>query len=217
MNIYRPQVVRDLELFYGNLFFKLEHYLTIYEHLEALSKRMWEGVQLENRAVFTEINNYNPNYLGNSKAALKNANLTEEDCKHTIANQYGFGDWGTVMELSEPYNSTFETAVNDLLSGDIAGLHQKIKADPGLLTARSQYGHKATLLHYAGNNGVELWRQKIPNNLPEIIQFLVQEGADKSATMPIYGGAFTTLELVSTSAHPHDANCMEALQKALSD
>jgi len=217
MNIYRPQVVKALELFYGDLFFKLEHYLNIYEHLEALSKRMWEGVQIENNAIFIEINNYHPNYLGHPIEALKNQNLTEEDCKHTIANQYGFGDWGTVMELSVPYNQTFETAVNDLLAGNITALNQKITASPDLLTMRSQYGHRATLLHYAGNNGVELWRQKIPSNLPEIIQFLLQEGADKNATMPIYGGAFTTLELVSTSAHPHDANCMDALKKALSN
>ena len=217
MEVYKNEIVAALELFYGDLFFKLEHYLNIYEHLEALSKRMWEGVQIENNAIFIEINNYHPNYLGHPIEALKNQNLTEEDCKHTIANQYGFGDWGTVMELAEPYNATFEKAVNDLLSGNIEELRKKIVADPSLLTTRSQYGHKATLLHYAGNNGVELWRQKIPNNLPEIIQFLIQTGADKNATMPIYGSSFTTLELVATSAHPHEANCMDALKKALSD
>ena len=88
-----------------------------------------------------------------------------------------------------------------MLSGDLDSLRRLISEDASLITQRSCYGHRATLLHYCGNNGVEFWRQQVPLNLKDIIHFLIENGADKNATMSVYGGEFDTLSLLTTSAH----------------
>jgi len=134
-----------------------------------------------------------------------------------VANQYGFKHWELVKNLTLPYNIEFEMAINELLAGNLVALRNRIAATPKLVTMRSQYGHRATLLHYAGNNGVELWRQKIPSNLATIMKFLINNGADVNAKMPIYGGEHTTYELLVTSAHPYDANCIDELKSVFDD
>ena len=80
---------------------------------------------------------------------------------------------------------------------------------------RSQYGHRASLLNYAGSNGVEFWRQQVPLNLAEIVIYLLEAGADKNATMKVYGGEFNTFELLTTSIHPLRARIMEEMKLIL--
>lgn len=48
---------------------------------------------------------------------------------------------------------------------------------------------------------MELTRQVLSSKLPEIINLLIDFGADPNATMNVYGGKFTTIQLLSTSAH----------------
>jgi hypothetical protein len=73
------------------------------------------------------------------------------------------------------------------------------------MNARSQYGHHATLLHYAGTNGVESYRQVVPMNLAEIVDFLIASGADPASNAGIYGGS-TPRQLFETSRHSHESN-----------
>ena len=43
-----------------------------------------------------------------------------------------------------------------------------LASDPSLIHRRSSFGHRSTLLHYVGSNGVETYRQRVPMNLAEI-------------------------------------------------
>ena len=45
-------------------------------------------------------------------------------------------------------------------------------------------------------------RQMVPNNLLEIIKFLVKYGSDRYAEVSVYGGMFNFFQLLSTSIHP---------------
>jgi len=60
-----------------------------------------------------------------------------------------------------------------------------------------------------------MWRQKVPMNLTTLIEILLEAGADKNATMNVYGGHFTTLELLITSAHPYAAGIVDDLKRVL--
>jgi len=217
MEVYKSKEILALESFYGTLLYAYNSYTTIYKHLDALAARMWEGVQQKELIVFKEINNYHTDYLGKPESELIQLQLNEDDCRQAVANQYGCKHWTVVKDLTMPYNIEFELAINDLLAGNLTALRNRIAATPKLVTMRSQYGHRATLLHYAGNNGVELWRQKIPSNLATIMKFLINNGADVNAKMPIYGGEHTTYELLVTSAHPYDANCIDELKSVFDD
>jgi hypothetical protein len=213
IEIYKPKIVQDLEAFYGDLLFKVADYKSIGEHLGRLSARMWEGVRDKNESVLVEISNYHWKHLGKPVSILLAANLTEEDCRQSIANEYGFRRWTEVAHISSPYRGDFEAAVNGMLAGDLDTLKRLISKERALVNYKSPYGHKATLLHYAASNGVELWRQKVPLNLPEIVACLLESGANRDAKMKVYGGEYTAAELLLSSAHPADAGISKELRK----
>lgn len=215
MKIYKPQLVQDLEQFYGDLLFEVKDYPSIKDHLEALASKMWVGVQEKNSAIFREISNYHWDHLGRNITALSKMALGLEDCKAAIANEYGFRRWTEVEHLDIQYDIDFELTINLLLDGNLKELKKKITKNPALVNGKSDYGHKATLLHYAASNGVELWRQKVPLNLPEIVGYLIASGANKKAKMKVYNGEYTASELLPSSAHPRNAGVLEALRKYL--
>ena len=111
----------------------------------------------------------------------------------------------------------FETAVDAIVSGDIATLRKLLSADPSLVRARSTRRHAATLLIYTAANGVEDERQKTPANIVEIARLLLDSGADVNAAYNAYGAECTTLELAATSVHPLRAGVQNELLQLLLD
>ncbi len=217
MKIYKPAVVEEMEIFYGDLLEGYKRFPIIRDHLSQLALRLWEGLQQDQSFAYTEINNYHPKYLGQPRSFLQGFGLDKEQCKETVAHQYGFAGWQAVEELKEtPYYVPFEMAVNSLLNGQQTILQELIAGEADLLSRRSNYGHRATLLHYVASNGVELWRQKVPSNLVEMTAWLLEKGADRQATMKVYGGEFATLPLLMSSAHPFAAGLGKDLQRLFS-
>lgn len=216
IKVYRSQIVKDIESFYGELLYKFDSRMSICSHLKKLSKRLWEGITLKHPVIEFEINNYHPNYLGlHGNVFLKN-HLKKKDARLTVAREYGFEKWKDVKHLGKKkYDPVFEHAIEHLLSGERDELEELLKQDHHLIKQRSRYGHKATLLHYTASNGIEMWRQRVPENLPEITQCLLDYGADKNAKMHVYGGDFDTLSLLESSAHPFDAGVGERMLELL--
>lgn len=210
MTVYQHPAVRDLLDYYGDLLYRIDDFPEVRGNLSALADRMWAGLQAGHPALFREISNYHPAWLGKGDEELREAGLSRDDCRATIAAEYGFGDWATVAGLHDlAYDPGFEAAVNDLLAGDHAGLSDRLDHRPELIQQRSSYGHRATLLHYIAGNGVELWRQQVPANLPAMTRLLLARGADREATMCVYGGEYTAGELLATSVHPYRAGVGE--------
>lgn len=213
MDIYFPSVIADLQAFYGPMLYDRHTYPLVGPHLTAIADRMWIGVQTQHKAVLTEISNHHPAYLGYTTDELAAFPLTPMDCQHAIAAEYGFGTWSGVQNHYHlRYDQEFERAIDYLLSGQLTELELLIRQFPDLVRQRSQYGHQATLLHYVASNGVEMWRQQVPANLPALTQSLLEAGADPQATMRVYGGDFQTLALLETSAHPQAAGIAPSLE-----
>lgn len=190
--------------------------VTILDQILSFGDNLYHAWLDKNPVCIPQINNWHPKYVGKDADYIFNADFDLSDARLSIAKDCGFQSMEEVDKLFDTtFNLVFENAVDSLLNGDLATLKEQIAAQPSLLKERSQYGHQATLLHYAGSNGVEMWRQKTPYNLPEIVQFLLDAGADKNATMAVYGGHFTTWEMVATSAHPHAAGVVDDLKKLL--
>lgn len=108
----------------------------------------------------------------------------------------------------------FESAADAVVTGDAGALKELLAADSGLVRARSQRLHRATLLHYLGANGVEDERQKTPRNAVQLAEILLDAGAEVDAVADIYGGS-TVLGLVATSTHPRRAGVQSALLETL--
>jgi len=213
--VYIPQVVQEIQEFFGDVLLSYEKQSTarlyLYDQVRLLQDGLQDGVE----CLYSLVNNHHPDFLGVPASQLKNKYWDTEQCKLIVAKQYGFSGWEAVHRLDEPLPLPFERAVQALIGGEEDALQDLLDQQPDLVRARSSFGHQATLLHYAGSNGVEMWRQQVPENLPGMVRLLRERGADIDAKMSVYGGEFTTLELAKTSAHPYEAGIAEALFGAL--
>ena len=215
MKIYQSKVVEKLREFYeeDNLL-NLEEMIYVKDYLSVLADKMYEGVILQKDYIFQEINNYHKDFLGKPIQELKALNLTLADCQTAIAHEYGFESWEMIPNDIE-YDDEFEITVGFLLNGRLDFLKAAIEEKPDLIFRKSKFGHEATLLHYVASNGVEFWRQIVPENLPEITKFLIEKGADKDSKMKVYRGEFSVLPLLESSAHPFAAGVADELIEIL--
>ncbi len=214
--IYRPQIVQEIRDYYGEA---IHHstFETIQEHMNTLANMLYKGIQAGNEYLYVEISNYHPLFLGDPISQIKDANLDLIDCQWTIACEYGFKSWEDVLDLRKTeYNQPFEEAVDFLLNGNFHELQMHIKSYPSILTASSQYGHKATILHYTASNGVELWRQQVPQNLPEMTAYLLEMGVSKWTLMNAYGSQYDTMTLLRSSIHPKSAGIANEMESIFS-
>ena len=187
-------------------------FLTIGQRLSWMSDVLFTSYEAQNPISCVEISNYHPTYLGKSNEELLSQNFDESTIRDTIANEHGFSSWSKVEEVGKSHiNWDFEYAVNHLLAGDLIALKDKIDRQPALLSARSQYGHRASVLNYVGSNGVEFWRQQVPINLVAVTEYLLSTGIDSNQTFFIYGGEYDTKAMISSSAHPYAAGIADNL------
>ena len=143
------------------------------------------------------------------------------DAQVVLARENGFESWPKfrrfveeVIKANTPV-SDFERAADAIVNGDSALLRRLLGANPGLIKARSPRVHRCMLLHYVGSNGFENYRQKTPPNALEILNILLDAGAEVDAPAETYGRG-TTLGLVATSVHPVIAGVqLELLQRLI--
>ena len=212
-----PPIVQEIKTYYGSVLTHYEKDPNIAIHLELIAERMWQGLKEELDLVITQINNYHPRYLNKSKSEILAANLTKKDCYDATAQGHGFKSWNDFKDAeAKQYFIPFEKAIDGFLAGNLDLVKALIIEHPTIISRRSPYAHQATLLHYAASNGVEIWRQVVPKNLVEMTIFLLEKGADPKATMKVYGGAFDTLSLLLTSAHPYAAGVIDPMKRVLS-
>ncbi len=187
-----------------------QNYLMVKEQLRAFVENLWDAYQYQDQFVWVEFSNYHPKWKGQLDASISFADLKKEDCQMVIAKEYGFKDWYAVEQCELAIDHVFSSALNLLLTGKKDALAQLLDEFPDLVHQRSHYAHQATLLHYVGSNGVEIWRQVVPDNLVEITQLLLARGADPLAEANIYGET-TTASLIASSDHPFQAGIQKDL------
>jgi hypothetical protein len=186
------------------------------EHLCLLAERLTEGHRRRHHGAFVELSNWHPDLAGRSAEAMWSAVLGDQDYLDTVARGHGYLDWASALAV-QPIDPTpeFESGVDAVLAGDqgiVAGL---LRRHPGLVTMRSHWGHRATLLHYLAANGVEIYRQLVPANAADMAQLLLANGADVTARVRVYGGDQTVLGLLLTSSHPANAGITDQVAQVL--
>jgi hypothetical protein len=203
--VYVCDQVREVERLHRDLLTDKVRQLPIRDQLDWQARRIVDGHKAGDRAVVTHITCWHPKLVCHSADEILNSNFTLDDARQTIAREYGFADWSDVERRgANPPDQGFELAEDTLLSADVEKLRGLLSSDPSLVHRRSTFGHRSTLLHYVGSNGVETHRQRVPLNLAEITRLLIEAGADVNATANMYGGS-TALGLLVTSDHPAKA------------
>ncbi len=168
-----------------------------------------------------------PKFIPDSE--IQEAALDIEDARLALARSYSFRDWTALVEYVDAVQQggsvfRFESAVEAVINGSLEALGSLLREEPKLIHARSTRiccfdppAHRATLLHYIGANGVEGYRQKTPSNAVEVAKILLDAGAEVDATADMYGAPCTTMTMLVSSSHPHEAGSQVPLVETLLD
>lgn len=165
-----------------------------------------------------------------SPEEIRAAAFAESDARLALARWYGYRSWDALVAHQEHVRrdgspvARFETAVEAVVNGDVAGLMSLLRADPELARARSARvtpfdppEHRATLLHYVAANGVEGHRQRSPSNAVDVARTLLDAGAEVDALAGFYGGQYATMSLLVSSTPPAEAGVQVPLVELLAD
>src|SRR5947207_6835558 len=163
-----------------------------------------------------------PRFRGKPVTDVRAATLDLADAQVVVAHEYGFEGWAHLVEFADAIRrdgpvARFETAVEAVISGDVAALRSMLHENPELVRARSTRRHHATLLHYVAANGVEGGRQKTPANAVEVAKILLEAGAEVDALADMYNQKCTTLSMLVSSCHPAEAGLQWKLAELLLD
>ena len=153
-----------------------------------------------------------PDARGQQGRALRKLVPRSAHARLIVARDHGFAAWSSVEGECD---QILELAVDAVVLGQLGQLTELLTEHPDLAARRSAYGHRATLLHYLAANGVEIRRQVVPPNAGEIAAAVLAAGADRSAKLNAYGGAYDVLAMLRTSAHPNAAGVSAAIEHAL--
>lgn len=153
----------------------------------------------------------------------KQAEGLRDDGQFSVARWYGFESWQALADYVEAVTRAdspvfeFESAVEAVISGDLAALESSLRKNSDLVRARSIRRHRAALLHYVAANGVEDYRQKSPKNAARVAEILLRAGAEVDALADMYGGHATTMNMLVSSTPPAEAGVQVALVETLLD
>jgi ankyrin repeat protein len=176
--------------------------------------KSWKSGDAETITIVSE---RHPRLRKLTEAERRTTRFTLADAQFVIARDLGFESWPKLKKFTEAPASTFESAVEAVISGDVATLERLLRENPELIRERSVRAHRSTLLHYVGANGVEDYRQKTPTNAVAVTKVLLGAGAEVDAAADMYGGGSTTLGLLASSCHPARAGLQPALIETLLD
>ncbi len=189
--------------------------ITIIDFLSFQAESIFDAHKAGNEAVCFHLCCWYKPLIGKSKAEVMQGDVNIDMAQQTIAREHGYKDWTSVQSHGNTaFDLEFEHCVDTMLAGDLTELSNQLKAAPALARQQSQYGHKATLLHYLGANGVESYRQVTPYNAEKLAELLINAGADVNALANIYGSS-KPLGLLTSSAHPANAGVTAAVASIL--
>ncbi len=213
MKIYRHLFVQNTLDLHNEILNHPAHYSTVKEQLILIADNLYFNLKKRNPIALKVIETFHPEYHDRISSEIPNAGLGREDCQLVIAKEYGYQNWEAALSESDlPFDKNLEQAIDFLVSGKKEELNKLIKENPDVLDQHSPYWHSAGLIHYIASNGVEIWRQSVPENLVEITDMLLQLGANPNMPNNIYGGS-NLINLIETSSHPHQVGIAQDLIK----
>jgi hypothetical protein len=210
IHIYEHPDVSSVRELHAGILESFDYSDSILGLLDRMAGNLYEANAAGDPRSLVEIRNFLNSGAQDEKEEM--ARIALSDAREIMARQHGFADWEEAKYGGRNYlQPEFETAVDLLVSGKIKSLEQILNDHPHLVIQRSAFYHKASLLHYVSANGVEIRRQTVPQNLPEIVSLLITVGAEKDARGYFYGRMMDTESLILSGAHTQQAGVYEKI------
>jgi hypothetical protein len=198
------------------------------QHLKYQAKDLLSGHATRDAAVAQRIREFHPRWAKASDAEIFPAHLTLSDAQLAIAREYGFSSWARLKrriekprpsdEVSRPHHeriqdAVFRRGVELIDAGDVKGLRQHLTEHPKLTQQRVEfegvnYFRNPTLLEFVAENPIR--RRKLPKNIVEITEAILEAGVEQSALND-------TLGLVVTGCVPRECGVQIPLIDLLCD
>jgi len=214
--IYISDHVKQIQALYKPIIENLSTYQTLKKQLKAFLVIAFDSYKAGDLMYAIEFSNHHPSWLGKYKQVIAHKNHSWADFELSIARAYGFKNWDEVISNgNQRFDKDFEQAITLLIHGDNIALEEILHHRPDLLHTKSIYGHQASLIHYVGSNGIEIWRQQVPKNLPLILKRLLNLGSHPNPENKIYGNGSDLIGLIESSDHPYKAGITKELVEIL--
>ncbi|MEM9048095.1 MAG: hypothetical protein AAGC92_05185 [Pseudomonadota bacterium] len=215
-SVYIATEVADVLALHPYLADRTFRALPVREQVAEQAATLWHAHRAGDPRIGIQIMSWWPRARGVALGAVMAAPFSEADALLTVSREHGFADWAAVAACGAlTLDAPFEAALDAMLAGSLSTLTSLIAEDPVLVSERSVLGHRATLLHYLGANGVETHRQRVPLNAVELARALIVAGASRMAEAIMYGGKQTPYLLANSSAHPRKAGIAAGLARML--
>lgn len=190
------------------------------EDYKKQAQELFNAVLADDESAHWRFKWLHPRFRDQPVSAVRATTLSPGDAQVVIAREYHFENWVALTQFAEAVAkgapaARFEEAADAVVNGDADKLRRMFRETPDLARARSARAHGATLLHYIAANGVEDARQRTPPNAVEIAELLLEAGAEPDALADMYGGKCTTMGVLVSSAHPHEAGLQTELAQVL--
>ncbi len=198
------------------------------DHLKYQAKDLLKEHAAGDAGAAQRLREFHPRFHRATDEDIFAAHLKLSDAQLTIARESGFPSWARLKrhiekptltdQLNLPHHERIEDAIFrravDLIdAGDVAGLRAYLKQHPKLVHQHVafegwNYFHNPTLLEFVAENPVR--HGKLPKNIVEVAQVILEAGAEKSALNE-------TLMLVATGSVPRECRMQLPLIDLLCD
>ena len=213
--IYASRQVRQVRELYEDHMKEINSKTRIEDWLNGHINILWEAYKSGDKKIIPEFSNFHPELIGASDEAIMAQQVTFREIENIVLEEYGFMTWDDVRSQGR-FDLSFERAVNVALAGDVVRMTEIISAQPEIVSQQSQFGHQANLVQYLGANGVEIWRQYIAEDVLDMLDLLIVQGADPDAANNIYGGS-NLRTLIETSEHTFQSGLGDAMLDKLAE
>lgn len=196
------------------------------EHLKHQAKDLLKGHAAREASVAQRIREFHPKWAKASDAEIFAAPFRLSDVQLALAREYGFATWARLKRRAEkpktsdqvalPHHEriddqVFRRGVDLIDAGDVEGLRIHLADHPKLTRQHVEfeggnYFRNPTLLEFVAENPIRLG--KLPANIVEIVNLIVDAGVDSSALDE-------TLMLVATGRVPRECGVQAAMIEVL--
>lgn len=211
--IYIPDDVSSLKKLLAEELPLLHSLILIQDYIIRVADRLQSAIDNRNPILSVLLRNHYTRFSFESLEDIWNQSH-QIDLQELSARMHGFNEFSDIDSVSY-IDPELQMGIDHFLNSPIEIFQDYIINHQSILDKQTAFGHQASLIHYIGSNGVEIYRQQVPLDIVIRVSILKDLNASFDISHKIYGGHCSLIDLIETSAHPKDAGVRKQLMKII--